>query len=493
MQTRETPVKNHRWTLRRLSSVSLFPLLVLLVCATHVSGMTNYYVDNAMTTSGNGSLEAPFHTIQEGLNHLAPGDTLWLRGSKEGARVYNENLVLPISGTVSQPITVTVYPAERVMLTGTTGTRLRIDKDYWTFDGLLIDQAGLAADAIKINAQHIAIKNAEIRNGHRDGISIEEAGFVTIQDSYIHDFMWVSDGQRLDAHCIIIKTNRSPNITNITIHQNMIERCSGDGIQVFGVTGQDVSTYAKNIVITNNTFIDGTTVPGLTENALDVKAANTVVVHGNTMTGYKNNKAIVIQKGCRNITVEDNIISHGLSGIEMRQEGGLAFLQANHRVVGNLLHHLASYALKFDGVEDVVVIHNTLAHLGTEAFRFESSLGTSVPAVNRGMIKNNLIFAAGKAPTGVARLSQVEVGFNGWFLATPSGMSSPSDTTGTEPLFTDITNGRYALQAGSTAIDAGTSVGRAFIGSAPDLGAFEYNLSAAPVPPAAPHNLKVSR
>jgi hypothetical protein len=486
-------VKYHLWVFRQpLFSVSLPSLLVLVLCAAHVSGATNYYVDNAMTTSGNGSLAAPFRTIQEGLHHLAPGDTLWLRGNKEETRVYSENLVLPMSGTASQPITVTVYPAERVMLTGTTGTRLRIEKDYWTFDGLLIDQAGLAADAIKINAQHIVIKNAEIRNGQRDGISIEQAAFVTIQDSYIHDFMWVSDGQRMDAHCIIIETDRSPHITDITIHRNIIERCSGDGTQVFGVTGQDVSTYAKNIVFTNNTFIDGTTEPGLTENALDFKAATTVVIRGNTMTGYKNNKAVVIQKGCRSITVEDNVIRHGLSGIEMRQEGGPAFLQANHRVVGNLLHHLASYALKFDGVEDVVVIHNTLAYLGTEAFRFESSLGTSVPAVNRGMIKNNLIFAAGKAPAGVARLSQVKVGFNGWFLAPAGDMRSPSDTIGTESLFIDVANGKYALQTGSAVIDAGTPVGRAFIGPAPDLGAFEYNPGGASAPPAAPHHLKVS-
>lgn len=485
-------MKKQLWALRRLFSASLLSLLVLLVCAAHVSGATNYYVDNATTTSGSGSLAAPFRTIQEGLHHLAPGDTLWLRGNKEEARVYSENLVLPMSGTASQPITVTVYPAERVMLTGTTGTRLRIDKDYWIFDGLLIDQAGLAADAIKINAQHIVIKNAEIRNGQRDGVSIEKAAFVTIQDSYIHNFIWTSDGQRMDAHCIIIETDRSPNITDITIHHNIIERCSGDGTQVFGVTGQDVATYAKNIVFTNNTFIDGTTESGRTENALDFKAAATVVVRGNTMTGYKNNKAIVIQKGCRNITVEDNVIRHGLSGIEMRQEGGLAFLQANHRIIGNLLHHLTSYALKFDGVEDVVVIHNTLAHLGTEAFRFESSLGASVPAVNRGVIKNNLIFAASKAPAGVARLSQVEVGFNGWFLAASRDMSSPSDTTGTEPLFTDVANGTYALQTGSAAIDAGTPVGRAFIGPAPDLGSFEYNPSEASVPLEAPHNLNVS-
>jgi hypothetical protein len=448
-------------------------------------------VDNAATTSGTGSLAAPFRTIQEGVNRLAPGDTLWLRGDAVSARIYSETLSLPISGTAAQPITVTVYPAERVMLTGTTGTRLTIDKDYWIFDGLLIDQAGLPADAVKIKAQHITMKNAEIRHGQRDGISIENAAFVTIQDSYIHDFMWVSNGTRMDAHCIIIETDKSPNITDIKIHRNTIERCSGDGTQIFGVTGQPITTYAKNITFIDNTFIDGTTEPGLTENALDFKAADTVLLRGNTMTGYKNNKTIVIQKGCRNITVQDNVMTDGLSGIEMRQEGGSAFLQTKHSIVGNLLHHMESYALKFDGVEDVVVTHNTLANLGGEAFRFESSLGTAVPAVHRGVIQNNLVFTAGKAPSGVAHLAQVEIGFNGWFLATSGGMSSASDTTGTAPLFVDVAKGNYALRTGSTAIDAGTPVGRAFAGRAPDLGAFEYLPGGRNAPPAPPRNLTV--
>lgn len=477
--------------LKRLCSISRFLLLAWLLPAAQLAAATHYYVDNAATISGDGSLEAPFRTIQEGLNYVVPGTTLWLRGDQEGMRLYRESLSLPISGTASQPITVAVYPAERVILTGTNGTRLRIDKDHWTFDGIVIDQAGLAADAIRIKAQHIIIKNMEIRNGHREGISIEDAAFVTIQDSYIHDFMWIDNGQRRDAHCIIIETDRSPHISNIKLYRNTIERCSGDGLHIFGVTEQAVSTYAKNIEIVNNTFIDGTTTPGLTENALDFKAADTVMIRGNTMTGYTNNKTIVVQKGCRNITIENNVIRHGLSGIEMRQEGGLAFLQAHHRIIGNLLHHMRSYALKFDGVVDVIVTHNTLAHLGAEAFRFESSLGASVPAVHGGVIKNNLIFAAAKAPAGISRLSLVDIGFNGWFLATPSRMGKASDTLGTEPLFIDVINGQYALQTGSTAIDAGTPVGRAFIGLAPDLGAFEHNPPEDRIPPTAPRYLRL--
>ena len=93
---------------------------------------------------------------------------------------------------------------------------------------------------MSIAAKHIMIKNAEIRNGQRDGISIGNAAFVTIQDSYIHNFMRIENGQRIDAHCIVLNTGTSQTTTDIKIYRNRIERCSGDGIQIYGVTGQPV-------------------------------------------------------------------------------------------------------------------------------------------------------------------------------------------------------------------------------------------------------------
>jgi hypothetical protein len=465
--------------------------MATLSVATPALAGTNYYVDNTVSASGDGSFTAPFLTIQAGLNRLVPGDTLWLRGDAAG-RVYSDNLFLPIHGTAAQAITVKAYPTEKVVLTGTAGTRLIINKDYWMFDGLIIDQAGLAADAVRINAKYIVIKNVEIRNGQRDGIAIEEAAFVTIQDSYIHDFTWLNNGMRMDAHCIVIETNRSPNITDIKIHRNTIERCSGDGVQVFGLTGQPISTYAKNLEFVENTFIDGTTEAGLTENALDFKAADTVRVKGNTMTGYKNNKTIVVQKGCRNITLENNTLSHGLSGIEMRQEGGIAFLQQNQSVSGNIIHHMASYALKFDGVINIRVLHNTLANIGQEAFRFASTLGTSVPAVDGGLIKNNLIYAVSQASSGASGVSQVDVGYNGWFLTAPKDMYHTTDTTGTDPFFVDAVAGNYHLQGRSPAIDTGTPVGRSFTGPAPDLGALEYSSARDTTLPASPSRLRIA-
>lgn len=466
-----------------------FVFATALALAAASADAAEYYVDGRVSASGSGTQDAPLKTIQEGLARLAPGDTLWIRGSATG-QVYRETLSLPTSGTAAAPISVRVFPGEKVILTGTSGVRLNINRDHWIFDGLVIDQANIAADAVKINARHIVIRNAEIRNGQREGISIENASFVTIEHSYIHDFMWLSPS-RQDAHCILIDTSANPSITDITIRRNTIERCSGDGAQIFGETGQPISTYAKNIRFLDNTFIEGTTTPGLTENALDFKAADTVLVAGNRMTGYKNNKTIVVQKGCRNIVIDNNIISNGLSGIEMRQEGGVAFLQENNRVTRNVIHQMTSFALKFDGLVGLTVANNTFVNIGGEAFRFDSTAGGSTPAVSGGLVKNNLAYAVASPPSGASLLVAVDVGHNGWFQASAGALARPTDTTGTDPRFVDPARGDFRLAAGSIAIDRGVDVGLPFAGAAPDLGAFEHDLAGDTIPPAPPVGLRV--
>lgn len=448
-----------------------------------------YFVDGSVASSGSGTIASPFRTIQEGLNRAAAGDVVTVRGGASG-QTYSGSPSLPLSGTATQRITLRAYPGEVVILTGTSGTRLSMNRDYWTFDGLTIDQAGLAADAVKINASHITIQNCEIRNGQREGISIERAADVTIQDCSIRDFMWIASGTRNDAHCIMIDTSISSTINGIVIQRNTIQRCSGDGTQIFGVTGQDIATYAKNISFLSNTFLEGTTTTGQTENALDFKAGDGVLVRGNVMRGYINNKTIVVQKGSRNISIEDNVISNGLSGIEMREEGGSSFIQLNQRIVGNVIHDMSSFALKFDGVKNATVANNTLADIGAEGFRFERTV-TSLPSVELGLIQNNLSFNVGSSPVGAGLLSGLTIGPNGWFQSSAGGLAATADRTGSDPGFVDGAGGNYHLTSGSACIDAGVNLGRPYSGAAPDLGAYESSSGVSDTtPPAAVSDMR---
>ncbi len=450
----------------------------------------DFYVDNTTGLSGDGTISSPFKTIQEGIDVLSPGDRLMIRGDTTG-QVYSETLSFSVSGNASQTITMRAYENEKVILTGSSGSRFNIREDYWIIENLIIDQADLPADAIRVNGNNIIFRNLEIRNGRREGIAIQVASFITIEDSYIHDFMRIESGVRIDAHCIIIETDRSDSITDIKILRNTIERCSGDGIQIFGTTGQSISEYAKNVEIIGNTFIDGTAAQSnLTENALDFKAGDTVLVKDNIMQGYTNNKTIVVQKGCRNITIQGNTISDGDRAIEMRQEGGTAFIQLNNSIKNNVIYNMASYALAFDGVKDISVINNTLLNIGGNSFRFESTLGASSPSVDGGMIKNNLVYQSGSTRIKDA-FSNIDIAYNGWFQASAGGLSQASDTTGTDPLFVEESTNNYRLQSISPAVNAGVNVGTVFFESAPDLGAFEYNPGGDTTAPDAPTGVSV--
>ena len=162
-------------------------------------------------------------------------------------------------------------------------------------------------------------------------------------------------------------------------------------------------------------------------------------------------------------------------------------------VIGNIVHHMSTYALKFDGVVNATVVNNTLAYIGTEPLRFESTLGFSTPSVNGGFIKNNLIYVVSASPRLKAPIANVDVGYNGWFQASAGAFSRSTDTQGPDPFFGNPTIDDYHLRLGSAAIDAGTPVGLVFFGLAPDLGALEHAASTDAIPPSAPVELQVSQ
>ncbi len=62
----------------------------------------------------------------------------------------------------------------------------------------------------------------------------------------------------------------------------------------------------------------------------------------------------------------------------------------------------------------------------------------------------------------------------------PDYSTTGSNNIDVNPLFVDATNGDYHLQETSTCIDAGTDIGLPYIGTAPDMGCFEYGWVDAP-------------
>jgi uncharacterized protein (TIGR02217 family) len=81
--------------------------------------MSTYYVATTGNDNAAGTIGAPFLTIQKALNTVAAGDTVYIRGG-----TYSEHLIIKTTGSQLSPITVQAYGTE--VVTVTSGNRRTI-------------------------------------------------------------------------------------------------------------------------------------------------------------------------------------------------------------------------------------------------------------------------------------------------------------------------------------------------------------------------------
>ena len=424
----------------------------VLACALILAGTGTFlYAGNQVVTSG--------QSIQSRLSSLQPGDTLFVR-----AGTYTESLSFSTSGRPGSPIVLMAWPGERPIIKSSGDRLLTLNKDYLVVDGFILDHGNKSSDAIRIrgDARGCIIRNNEIRNGRRDAIEVNSGSDHLIENNVIHDFFW----QRgKDAHGIVT----DPGVLRLTIQNNTIYDVGGDCVQLYASGSDPISSYSKDITIRGNIFY--TTRSADSENALDFKGVDGALVADNEMYGF-NNKAVVVQKGCRNIVVERNIIRDSDRGIEFRGENGKG--QENITVRHNVIYNIANYfAVKFDWVDNVTFVNNTIANVTTRPFFVEEE------GLTNGVIRNNLFYNT-EAPRIKGTFKAV-FSHNGWFKTDAGPLAGANDVTGNDPGFGNAAAGDFTLTASSPARDAGMDVGLPYVGSAPDLGANEYGGQTTPV------------
>ncbi len=392
----------------------------------------------------------PGESINDKLKVLQPGDTLLVR-----AGTYNESLSLPRDGQSGKRIVLKAYPNEKPVITNTT-TLLTLSKQWWLIQGLTFDQQGAASDAIKISGSNSILRGCEIRNGKKDGIDSDKGSTnITIENCVIHDFV---NQPGVDAHGIVV----DPGTIGWKILNNKIYNCGGDCIQIYAEDTHAVSEYSKNFTISGNTFY--TTLGDNSENALDFKGIDGCVVDGNELYGFQN-KAWVVQKGCRNITATNNIIRDSERGVEFRGEGGKS--QENVKLMRNVFYNIQKYyVMKFDGVANVELYHNTLANSPVTAIRVEGQ------GISSGKFQNNLISNCGGA--SVSARFDVSSDYNGWFNTEAGDMAGANDISGADPKFVNAAQANFRLTSASPARDKGLDLGLPYSGAKPDLGAYEF-------------------
>ncbi len=419
-------------------------------CAKHLLFVMMMFMTNVF--AGTFTVQ-PGESINDKLKVLQPGDTLLVR-----AGTYNESLSLPRDGQSGKRIVLKAYLNEKPIIANAT-TLLTLSKQWWLIQGLLFDQQDAASDAIKISGSNSILRGCEIRNGKKDGIDgAKSSTNITIENCAIYDFV---NQPGVDAHGIVV----NPGAIGWKILGNKIYNCGGDCIQLYAEDTHPVSEYSKNFAISGNTFY--TTLGSNSENALDFKGIDTCLVEGNEMYGFQN-KAWVVQKGCRNITATNNLIHDSERGIEFRGEGGKA--QENIKLVRNVLYNIQKfYVLKFDNVANVELYHNTLANSPVTAIRVEGA------GISSGAFQNNLISNCGGV--SVSATFNVTSDHNGWFNTDADEMAGAGDVTGSDPKFVNAGQANFRLTSASPAKDKGANIGLPYAGANPDLGAYEVGMT----------------
>jgi hypothetical protein len=413
------------------------------LCAAACSLACVLHVADALAADRHVGSGQTYATVQEAVAAAQAGDTVLVHGGS-----YAEDVTLAASGMETARITLAPAGDGTATVTG----QITIDGSYWDIvDLTFVGRAG--ADAFRVRGDHNRIVGIELSGGDRDGIDGGGQG-NEVRDAHIHHF----DAGESDAHCIVL----NPGAEDWVISGNRLHDCSGDTLQLFAQTAE--RTILNTRVEHNEMYYDPNSGVARTENAIDVKNADGLIIVGNRMYGFPDNKVVVFQKAPINIDMSCNVMHTGFTGVEFRgEDGGVV---ENVTFTRNLMHGYGSYALKFDGTLNANVYNNTFVTIGSDGLRIEGA------GLEGGNVQNNLWVDTGSVDAG-----NFSADHNGFFNA-PTSIGSASDVTG-DPLL----DAMYQLGDGSPMIDAGIDVGLPLSGAAPDIGWHEVGLRTCSTPP----------
>ncbi|HEX2439540.1 MAG TPA: right-handed parallel beta-helix repeat-containing protein [Methylomirabilota bacterium] len=428
---------------------ALLPTLVLAGAAVaDAAPLRTFYVATTGNDGFDGSLGAPWRTMQHAANVVRAGDQVIVRAG------HYAGFNLETSGTAADPILFSADPGVIVDTPNPVRTQdgINLEGASWiVVEGFTV--LGMPRTGIRsVTNAHVTIRRNVGDSNGRWGILTGFSDDLLIEDNEM--------SRSVAEHGIYVGNSGDRPI----IRRNHVWGNSGNGIHMNGDLSQGGDGIISGAVVEAN------------------------VIHGNGRTGGSG----INGDGVQSSRIVNNILyDNHASGISLYQiDGGAP--SRNNVVAHNTIIQAADgrWAINIkDGSTGNHVVNNILLTLHT----FRGSISVTADSLAGFVSDGNAVTARFTTDDGDSILTLAA-----WRTAT--GQDAHSFASTSAALFVDAASGDYHLSATSPARDAGivTDVTTDFdgaprpVGPAADIGADEFASAPPPPPPPPPADLVVS-
>jgi len=419
-------------------------VVLVVLCAASRAEAAEYYVSPTGSDSNAGSQAAPFATLQKGNDVAVAGDTVWLRG---GTYSNSKQIKLNKSGkSDTNRIKFWAYPGEVPVL---------------DFSKYVSTNTAVDSPTILISGSFLHLKGLEVANGAVGASGSHSNDAIRSEGASNNLFELLNIHHNFGPGLFISKGNGGHLILNCDSHDNYDKDGSqGDGQNADGFGVHYQMSGPSTTIRGCRAWLDSDDGYDLIQQEVPVLIEDSWAISN----GYSDGGAGKPSSGNGNgfkAGSSDTGIRHVLQR-NVAWKNRAAGFYANHSSGGNTWLNNTSYmnAVQYNLLaspagdpDTTIVLSGALAH----------------------KMRNNVGF-----PNKNTNMSGVDTMFNTWdlniseasgdFVSTSdAGFMGPRQADGSLPNLDFL-----KLKAQSPLIDKGTDVGLSYVGSAPDLGAYEY-------------------
>lgn len=368
------------------------------------------YVSGTGNDKNPGTLEKPFKKIKKALSIATPGTTVNVMDG-----IYKERVILPVSGTNDNPITLRnhegnapIVDGSGITWAGNWGGLVDLNhKSHWVIEGIHLKNShamgfGVGySESDNVLVRNITIRNCQTTDTKGSGIHVLQGEDVLIDNCTVtraciglgHEGISINNTNRFEVKdCEVIDCYKEGIDAKDGSKNGSIHGCTVNGAVRVGIYVDAFSRHSHNIEVYENevTVPDGTAFAIAVEaggKLNDVKFLNNVA--HNSKRGYQltsNNDETNLPYKISDITIRNNVAYEtGFTGVfvvadikNLLIENNILFPSNNYRTSG-----IEIYDLNVTDVNELTIRNNIFRAASTNPKRPMGTSSIVVPDINK--------------------------------------------------------------------------------------------------------------